>query len=71
MPSDAKESLWQANLVRLAKDISLLGPINLAAIDEFEAQVERKQYLDKQDLDLNQALATLEDAIAKIDRESK
>lgn len=71
MPSDAKESLWQANLVRLAKDISLLGPINLAAIDEFEAQVERKQYLDKQDLDLNQALATLEDAIAKIDRESR
>ncbi|QOL25267.1 chromosome segregation protein SMC [Thalassotalea sp. LPB0316] len=71
MPSHAKESLWQANINRLAQDISRLGAINLAAIDEFEAQLARKQYLDQQDSDLNQALETLEGAIAKIDRESR
>ena len=71
MPVEAKESLWQANLVKLAKDISRLGAINLAAIDEYEQQLERKEYLDKQDDDLNQAIETLEAAIAKIDKETR
>ena len=71
MPEHAKESLWQAQLIKLAKDIQLLGAINLAAIEEYETQFERKNYLDQQDQDLNSAIATLESAIAKIDKESR
>lgn len=71
MPAQAKESLWQAQLIKLSKDIQLLGAINLAAIDEYEKQVERKNYLDQQDQDLNSAIVTLESAIAKIDKESR
>jgi len=71
MPQNAKEGIWQAHIARLTKDISLLGAINLAAIDEYESQFERKTYLDQQDNDLNQAIATLEAAINKIDKESR
>ena len=71
MPEHAKESLWQAQLIKLVKDIQLLGAINLAAIEEYETQYERKNYLDQQDQDLNNAVATLESAIAKIDKESR
>ena len=48
-----------------------LGPINLAAIDEFKEQSERKEYLDSQLSDLQDALETLESAIRKIDRETR
>lgn len=51
--------------------IKRLGPINLAAIDEYEATHERRTYLDAQHLDLSQALETLTNAIAKIDKETK
>ena len=51
--------------------MSRLGPINLAAIEEFEQQDERKQYLDAQHQDLVSALETLETAIRKIDRETR
>lgn len=71
MPENAKESIWQAQLIKLAKDIQLLGAINLAAIEEYESQFERKSYLDQQDQDLNNAITTLEAAIAKIDKESR
>jgi len=71
MPKNAKQALWQANIVRLAKDINRLGPINLAAIEEFESQFERKSYLDQQNDDLILAISTLESAIEKIDSESR
>ena len=71
MPENAKETFWQAHLIKLAKDIQLLGAINLAAIEEYETQFERKSYLDQQDQDLNNAITTLEAAIAKIDKESR
>ncbi|MFT7318452.1 MAG: chromosome segregation protein [Pseudoalteromonas distincta] len=71
IPVNAKESLWQAQLIKLAKDIQLLGAINLAAIEEYESQFKRKSYLDQQDQDLNNAISTLEAAIAKIDKESR
>ncbi|MBA6340386.1 chromosome segregation protein SMC [Colwellia sp. MB02u-10] len=71
MPANAKEALWQAQLIKLAKDIQLLGAINLAAIEEYESQFKRKSYLDQQDQDLNNAISTLEAAIAKIDKESR
>src|SRR5690606_33693082 len=48
-----------------------LGPVNLAAIQELAAESERKTYLDSQAADLEQAVATLEDAIRRIDRETR
>jgi chromosome segregation protein len=48
-----------------------LGPINLAAIDEFKEQTERQEYLNAQNTDLEEALHTLENAIRKIDRETR
>jgi chromosome segregation protein len=71
MPDQAKETLWQAHIINLGKDINRLGAINLAAINEYQTQLERKTYLDQQDEDLTQAINTLELAIAKIDKESR
>ncbi len=62
---------WDENLAKLRNRIDRLGPINLAAIDEFKEQSERKEYLDAQLEDLQNALSTLEGAIRKIDRETK
>lgn len=59
---------WEEKLEKVRKRIERLGPINLAAIDEFKEQSERKEYLDSQLADLNDALATLDGAIRKIDR---
>ncbi|MBT8090940.1 MAG: chromosome segregation protein SMC [Gammaproteobacteria bacterium] len=63
--------VWEEKLDKVRKRIDRLGPINLAAIDEFKEQSERKEYLDSQLADLNDALATLEGAIRKIDRETR
>jgi chromosome segregation protein len=62
---------WEEKLEKVRRRIDRLGPINLAAIDEFKEQSERKEYLDSQLEDLNSALATLEGAIRKIDRETR
>jgi len=55
----------------LARRISRLGPINLGAIEEFEVLTERKDYLDNQHADLEEALSSLDAAIKKIDRETR
>jgi len=65
------ETQWQAQLAKLSKDINMLGAINLAAIDQYEKELARKNYLDQQNQDLNLALTRLESAIAKIDKESR
>jgi chromosome segregation protein len=62
---------WDEKLEKVRRRIDRLGPINLAAIDEFKEQTERKEYLDSQLGDLNSALETLEGAIRKIDRETR
>ena len=62
---------WEQRLQALTSRIERLGPINLAAIEEYQEQAERKQYLDAQNEDLVAALETLEGAIRKIDRETK
>jgi len=51
--------------------IQRLGPINLAAIDEYKLESERKDYLDQQNAELEDALSTLQSAIQKIDRETR
>ena len=71
MPEEANEEAWSSIVEELERKINRLGPINLAAIEEFEQQSERKQYLDAQNEDLMEALKTLEDAIAKIDKETR
>ncbi|MGE0373186.1 MAG: chromosome segregation protein SMC [Gammaproteobacteria bacterium] len=71
LPEDADEETWRARLETLGNRIQRLGPINLAAIDEFAQLTERKTYLDNQFADLTQALATLEDAMHKIDKETR
>jgi chromosome segregation protein len=62
---------WEAEAERLSTRIHRLGPINLAAIKEYEEQSERKNYLDAQHEDISAALETLENAIRKIDRETR
>ncbi|MEE8107749.1 MAG: chromosome segregation protein SMC [Gammaproteobacteria bacterium] len=71
MPDDAGVEQWDEQLERLASRINRLGPINLAAIGEYQEQLERKEYLDKQNADLSDALETLANAIRKIDRETR
>lgn len=71
LPEDANEQVWEENLTRIGNRIQRLGAINLAAIDEFKVQSERKQYLDAQNEDLEKALSTLENAIHKIDIETR
>ncbi|MCW8942382.1 MAG: chromosome segregation protein SMC, partial [Gammaproteobacteria bacterium] len=62
---------WESRLAEVAQKISRLGPINLAAIDEYKEQLQRKEYLDEQDRDVTAALEILEQAIAKIDKETR
>ena len=71
LPEDADESEWQIRVERIGAKIHRLGPINLAAIDETSRAEERKQYLDAQDEDLRTALETLQNAIKKIDKETR
>ncbi|MCB1754891.1 MAG: chromosome segregation protein SMC [Gammaproteobacteria bacterium] len=71
LPEDAGQDDWEARVSELERSISRLGPINLAAIDEYKEQLERKDYLDSQHADVIEALETLESAIAKIDRETR
>ena len=71
LPEDASIAQWQEKSVQLANRIQRLGPINLAAIDEFKEQSERAEYLEKQHDDVLSALETLEEAIHKIDRETR
>lgn len=71
LPRDASEEVWSEKRDRLTRSIERLGPINLAAIDEWEQQAERKGYLDAQHADLVEALTTLKEAIRKIDHETK
>ncbi|CDS54706.1 Chromosome partition protein smc [Polaromonas sp. CG9_12] len=61
----------QGEIDRIQRDVQALGAVNLAALDELSIARERKQFLDAQSADLNEAMATLEDAIRKIDMETR
>lgn len=61
----------QGEIDRLGQDITALGPVNLAALEELKSERERKAYLDEQAADLNEAIDTLEQAIRRIDRETR
>ena len=61
----------QGEIDRINREIQSLGAVNLAALDELSSARERKQFLDAQSADLNEAMTTLEDAIKKIDAETR
>jgi len=71
LPADLEDSIVSEELASIGARVSRLGPINLAAIAEYKIESERKDYLDTQDADLREALETLENAIKKIDRETR
>jgi len=71
LPADAEVDAWQKALGDIDAKMRRLEPVNLAAIQEYGEQSERKTYLDAQYADLTSALETLEDAIRKIDRETR
>jgi chromosome segregation protein len=71
LPEDADSDAWQVKLERLQDRIQRLGPVNLAAVDEFRVQSQRKEYLDGQLADLDEAVRTLEGAIRTIDKETR
>lgn len=71
LPESADILNYEEQLATVNKRIERLGPINLAAIEEHDQKLERKNYLDAQDRDLVEALTTLENAITKIDQETK
>ncbi|KFC75820.1 chromosome segregation protein SMC [Massilia sp. LC238] len=68
---DMKPQYLQGEVTRLTNAISALGAVNLAAVDELAQATERKRYLDSQNNDLQEAINTLEDAIHRIDRETR
>lgn len=67
----ADEKSWQQELEKTTAAVARLGAVNLAAVEEYETQAERKQHLDTQFDDLVSALDTLQSAIRKIDKETK
>jgi len=71
LAADADPLTWEERLTEARASIEKLGQVNLAAIDELAEQTERKEYLDRQFKDLNDALETLEDAMRRIDKETR
>jgi chromosome segregation protein len=71
LPQQANEETWRKKVDKADDKIRRLGAINLAAIGEFEEQSERVDYLSEQHDDLLESLETLEQAMSKIDQESK
>jgi len=71
LAEDADVSLWEKAVADFDAKLRRLEPVNLAAIAEHAEAAQRKEYLDAQDADLTSALDTLEDAIRKIDRETR
>ncbi len=71
LPENAVESDWKRKVDDLGSQIERLGTINLTAIEEYQAQSERMDFLNEQHQDLISALETLDQAIDKIDKESR
>jgi len=68
---EAQVAAWEDKVNELREEVARLGQVNLAAIDELKEQSERKEYLERQHNDLNDALSTLEEAMRKIDKETR
>jgi chromosome segregation protein len=71
LSDEVQPDAWQEKIADLDGRIARLEPVNLAAITEHAEAAQRKEYLDAQMTDLTTALETLENAIRKIDRETR
>ncbi|MDB6103709.1 MAG: chromosome segregation protein [Gammaproteobacteria bacterium] len=71
LTADASVPNWEHSLTQVRADLEKLGQVNLAAIDELKEQTERKEYLDRQFADLTSALDTLDQAMRRIDKETR
>jgi len=71
MPEDVNVASWESQLAVIVQRMERLGPINLAAIDEYETLSERDAYLAQQHADLTEATSILEGAISKIDKSTR
>jgi chromosome segregation protein len=71
LPENADEKSWQTLLDKTIASVASLGAVNLAAVEEYDVQAGRKQHLDDQNDDLVSALDILEQAIRKIDKETR
>ncbi len=71
LAADAEAPAWEKMVTDFDAKLRRLEPVNLAAIQEHAEAAQRKAYLDAQDADLTTALETLEEAIRKIDRETR
>jgi chromosome segregation protein len=71
LAEDANVPNWEHLLTQVRADVEKLGQVNLAAIDELKEQTERKEYLDRQFTDLTSALDTLDEAMRRIDKETR
>jgi chromosome segregation protein len=71
LATDADVGAWELQLAETRADVEKLGSVNLAAIDELRDHTQRKEYLDSQFADLNSALQTLEEAMRRIDKETR
>jgi chromosome segregation protein len=71
LPADAVVATFEETLGTTRGDLEKLGQVNLAAIDELKESSERKEYLDRQFADVTSALTTLEEAMHKIDKETR
>ncbi|HEX5352641.1 MAG TPA: chromosome segregation protein SMC [Rhodanobacteraceae bacterium] len=71
LSDEVQPEAWQEKIADLDARIVRLEPVNLAAISEHAEAAQRKEYLDAQTTDLTTALDTLENAIRKIDRETR
>ena len=68
---DLKPAPLQAAITRIQREIEAMGPVNLAALVELNSALERKTFLDVQSDDLLRAMETLENAIRRIDKETR
>lgn len=71
LPEDARVADWEQSVNQIDGRMRRLEPVNLAAIHEYGEAAQRAEYLEAQNVDLTTALETLEDAIRKIDRETR
>ena len=71
LSEEANVAGWESELEATERRIQRLGAINLAAIEEYEEHQKREAYLGEQHQDLTDALTTLEEAIHKIDKETR
>ncbi len=71
MEKNLRPNALQGEIARLTAEIEAVGAVNLAALEELQGSRERSGYLESQAKDLNEAIATLEQAIRRIDRETR